>query len=63
MLERKLAATPMPETLREKLRTRIGRRRQKLQRRAFDLGSELFFEKPSEMVKELGRHWKRWHRG
>jgi CHAD domain-containing protein len=53
----------LPDELREKLRSRIARRRKKLQRRAFAAGSELFFEKPSVVVKELGRQWKRWRRG
>ncbi|MGB8166350.1 MAG: CHAD domain-containing protein [Chthoniobacteraceae bacterium] len=57
------AAHDLPSELREKLAARIARRRKKLQRRAFEDGSELFFEKPAVVVKELGRQWKRWRRG
>jgi len=57
------AARGMPADLREKLCARIAKRRKKLQRRAFDLGSELFFEKPSKVIGELGRQWKDWQRG
>ena len=64
VLERTLAAVrELPSELREKLGARIARRRKKLQRTAFKLGSELFFEKPSVVVKELGRQWKSWRRG
>ncbi len=63
VLDRTLAtAHDLPAELREKLTTRIARRRKKLQRRAFQAGSELFFEKPAIVVKELGRQWKRWRK-
>ncbi len=63
VLDRNLVSASVPEELLEKLQTRIARRRKKLQRRAFAAGSELFFEKPSVSVHELGRLWKRWQRG
>jgi CHAD domain-containing protein len=63
VLDRSLVEAPgLPDELREKLRARIARRRRKIQRRAFAAGSELFFEKPAVVVKELGRYWKRWRR-
>lgn len=63
-LDRTLASTTgLPEEWREKLRARIQKRRKKLQRGAFALGSKLFFEKPAVVVNELGRQWKRWRRG
>ena len=64
VLERTLATVrDLPAELREKLNSRIARRRKRAQRKAFKLGSELFFEKPSVVVKELGHLWKRWRRG
>lgn len=53
----------IPAELRGKLRARIARRRQALQRKAFALGSKVFFEKPSDFAREIGRKWKHWHRG
>lgn len=52
----------LPAELREKLSSRIARRRKKLQRRAFKAGSELFFEKPDVVIEELGRQWRRWRK-
>jgi CHAD domain-containing protein len=64
VLERTLAAVrDLPAELREKLNSRIASRRKKKQRKAFKLGSDLFFEKPSVVVKEVGQLWKRWRRG
>jgi CHAD domain-containing protein len=64
LLERTLLDSPnLADELRETLRTHIARRRRKLQRRAFAAGSELFFEKPSVVIKELGRQWKGWRKG
>ena len=60
-LDQALAATP--GKARETIGPRIARRRQKLERRAFDLANQLFFPKPSDIVEELGRAWKKWHRG
>jgi len=48
---------------REKLTRRIARQRRKLQRRAFDLANEIFFPKPTDIVADLGRAWKKWLRG
>jgi CHAD domain-containing protein len=64
VLERTLAGmSGFPPDLRGKLCGRIAKHGKKLERRAFKLGSSLFFEKPTEVVKELGRGWKRWRRG
>lgn len=62
-LDRILARTSrIAARQRRKLRQRIVHRRDRLQRRAFDLGRELFFEKPSELVAEFTRAWKRGRR-
>lgn len=53
----------IPDELRDRLGARIARRRKKLQRRAFALGSRLLFEKPGVVGKQLASRWKRWHRG
>jgi CHAD domain-containing protein len=59
-----LASLDGPSTdLRAQVSARIDRRRSKLQRSAFRVGSSLFFEKPSVVVADLHKRWRQWRRG
>ena len=47
----------------EALKSRAVARKTELERRAFDMGAEMFAEKPAKLPKRWARWWKTWRKG